>query len=253
MPLAQDHKRLLEGDCGLNTGGMGAIALGTQASLRQAQEWAEKFLLPVITGLQEDSVQYRGVLYAGLILTSQGPKVLEYNCRFGDPETQAILPLLDSDLLELLTACAEGRLSAFKPKWKDEASASIVLTSSDYAQDVKTFGDSIIRDFGGHEKNSMIFMPEPGAKETLYELIGAAFCALQDGMFHYPRLWEKPIPEFPESKWHKEDIEKTLASTGNFSIIWKRGRARAWPLLPLYQLQKRIGLPELILTLATER
>jgi len=157
MPLAQDHKRLLEGDCGLNTGGMGAIALGTQASLRQAQEWAEKFLLPVITGLQEDSVQYRGVLYAGLILTSQGPKVLEYNCRFGDPETQAILPLLDSDLLELLTACAEGRLSAVKPKWKDEASASIVLTSSDYAQDVKTFGGSIIRDFGGPEKNSMIF------------------------------------------------------------------------------------------------
>lgn len=157
MPLAQDHKRLLEGDCGPNTGGMGAIALGTQDSLRQAQEWAGKFLLPVIAGLQEDSVHYHGVLYAGLILTSQGPKVLEYNCRFGDPETQAILPLLDSDLIELLTACAEGRLAEAKPKWKDEASASVVLASSDYAQDTKAFCDSIIRDFGGTEKNAVIF------------------------------------------------------------------------------------------------
>lgn len=157
MPLAQDHKRLLAGDCGPNTGGMGVIALGTQASLLQAQEWAEKFLMPVIMGLRKDSVLYRGVLYAGLILTSQGPKVLEYNCRFGDPETQAILPLLDSDLLELLVACAGGCLSEVKPKWKDAAAASVVLASSDYAQDTKTFNDCIIRDFGGPENSSMIF------------------------------------------------------------------------------------------------
>lgn len=157
MPLAQDHKRLLEGDCGPNTGGMGAIALGTQASLLQAQEWAEEFLMPVIMGLRKDSVHYRGVLYAGLILTTQGPKVLEYNCRFGDPETQAILPLLDSDLLELMTACAESRLSDVRPKWKDKASATVVLTSSDYAQEAQTFGDSVIKDFGSPENSSMIF------------------------------------------------------------------------------------------------
>lgn len=178
MPLAQDHKRLFEQDSGPNTGGMGAIALGSLYSLEQARKWAEQFLLPVVEGMRHDSLLYHGVLYAGLILTNQGPRVLEYNCRFGDPETQAILPLLDSDIIEIFAACAEGRLAEINPQWKNGASASIVLASSDYALENKVFENSVIRDFGSSDPNSVIFYA--GAKrdgESMRARSGRILCA----------------------------------------------------------------------------
>ena len=132
MPPAQDHKRLLDGDRGPNTGGMGAYAPASICPPRLVEELTRTVLQPAVDGLREEGCPFVGVLYAGLILTHQGPRVLEFNCRFGDPETQAILPLLESDLLEIAVACVEGRLGELDIRWKSKAAACIVLASGGY-------------------------------------------------------------------------------------------------------------------------
>ena len=132
MPAAQDHKRLLDGDRGPNTGGMGAFApspLATPALLKQVEQ---DVLLPALRGLAAQGAPYVGVLYAGLMLTEDGPKVLEFNCRFGDPETQVILPLLKSDLLEVMLACAEGRLAEMRIHWSRAVALTVVMASGGY-------------------------------------------------------------------------------------------------------------------------
>ncbi len=132
MPPAQDHKRLLEGDRGPNTGGMGAFAPSPACPPALVAQIARTILQPAVDGLRAEGTPYVGVLYAGLMLTAAGPNVLEFNCRFGDPETQAILPLLDSDLLDILEACVEGRLSEIDVRWREGACACIVLASGGY-------------------------------------------------------------------------------------------------------------------------
>lgn len=132
MPPAQDHKRLLDGDQGPNTGGMGAFAPSPACPPALVAQIARTILQPAVDGLRAEGTPYVGVLYAGLMLTAAGPKVLEFNCRFGDPETQAILPLLDSDLLDILEACVEGRLSEMDVRWREGACACIVLASGGY-------------------------------------------------------------------------------------------------------------------------
>lgn len=132
MPPAQDHKRLLDGDQGPNTGGMGAFAPAPICPPDLARALSASILQPVIDGLREAGHPFVGVLYAGLILTPQGPRVLEFNCRFGDPETQVILPLLETDLLEIVEACVEGRLDQVKIRWKQAAAACVVLASENY-------------------------------------------------------------------------------------------------------------------------
>ena len=133
MAASQDHKRLGEGDQGPNTGGMGAYSPApvlTEAAM--VQVW-ERILEPSLAGLHADGIDFRGCLYVGLMLTEQGPKVVEYNCRFGDPETQVVLPRMDFDLLPVLRACAEGRLAALPPLlWKAEACATVVLAAKGY-------------------------------------------------------------------------------------------------------------------------
>lgn len=132
MPPAQDHKRLLEGDLGPNTGGMGSYAPTPFCPPQLASELSQTVIQPVIDGLRQEGHPYVGVLYAGLMLTTQGARVLEYNCRFGDPETQAILPLLESDLLDIAEACVAGRLAQAEMHWKDAAAACVVLASQGY-------------------------------------------------------------------------------------------------------------------------
>jgi phosphoribosylamine--glycine ligase len=134
IPLvpAQDFKRVGDGDTGPNTGGMGAYSPVPFVDEATWRGIAEDILEPVVAGLAERGLRYRGVLYAGLMLTAEGPKVLEFNCRFGDPETQAILPRLDSDLAELLVAAARGTLGEHKVAWKPEACVSVVLASAGY-------------------------------------------------------------------------------------------------------------------------
>jgi phosphoribosylamine--glycine ligase len=132
MPPAQDHKRIWDHDAGPNTGGMGAFApspLATPALMAQVEA---TILRPTLEGMAVEGMPYRGVLYMGLMLTATGPKVIEYNCRFGDPETQVILPLLESDLVEILLACVEGRLDGVKPRWRKGAAVTVVMASAGY-------------------------------------------------------------------------------------------------------------------------
>ncbi|XP_045554712.1 trifunctional purine biosynthetic protein adenosine-3 isoform X2 [Salmo salar] len=130
MPPAQDHKRLQDGDLGPNTGGMGAYCPTPQVSQELLQQIRETVLQKTVDGMKEEGTPYVGVLYAGLMLTKQGPKVLEFNCRFGDPECQVLMPLLKSDLYEVLQSTLEGKLASSAPEWHQDSSAVTVVMAS---------------------------------------------------------------------------------------------------------------------------
>ncbi len=132
MPPVQDHKRLLDGDRGPNTGGMGAFGPSPLATPELLDRVVREILEPTLAGLAAEGAPYVGVLYAGLMWTAQGPKVLEFNCRFGDPEAQVILPLLEDDLVPLLRACIEGSLDRFLPRWSSQAAVTVVMASQGY-------------------------------------------------------------------------------------------------------------------------
>ncbi|MFN8501428.1 phosphoribosylamine--glycine ligase [Kouleothrix sp.] len=131
LPPARDHKRLLEGDRGPNTGGMGAYA-PSDIGAELFDQIVSDLMLPVVRELAAAGTPFRGALYAGVMLTPHGPRVLEFNARFGDPETQVILPLLDGDLLAALSACAAGRLDEAALSWRDGAAACVVLAAHGY-------------------------------------------------------------------------------------------------------------------------
>jgi phosphoribosylamine--glycine ligase len=132
LALAQDYKRAFDGDQGPNTGGMGAYSPVSFVDAPTERRIAQDVLLAVAAALDDEGVRYQGVLYAGLMLTADGPKVLEFNCRFGDPETQVVLPRLGSNLGELLLACVEGNLGDYRLTWTDEACVGVVLASGGY-------------------------------------------------------------------------------------------------------------------------
>jgi phosphoribosylamine--glycine ligase len=132
LVAAQDHKRIGDGDTGPNTGGMGAYST-TGLIDDNMRDWLVRHIAkPVIEGMAEEGAPYTGVLYCGLMMTARGPQVLEFNCRFGDPETQPILMRLDSDLLEAFEACIEGRLSDGIFRWSPDPSVCVVMASGGY-------------------------------------------------------------------------------------------------------------------------
>lgn len=133
FPAAQDHKRALDGDQGLNTGGMGTFSPPSKLLTPELEERVRREVLdPFIAGLKKDGLDFRGMLFPGLMVTADGPKVLEFNCRFGDPETQVLLTRLDSDLVELLEATIDGRLAEVKASWKPESAVCVVMASQGY-------------------------------------------------------------------------------------------------------------------------
>ncbi len=138
VPAAQDHKRLLDGDRGPNTGGMGAFAPSPLATKEVLDAAEHNVLRPTLVGMASEGAPYRGVLYAGLMLTPKGPMVLEFNCRFGDPEAQVILPLLQSDLVELMLACTDGSLAEHDPEWSAESAVTVVMASGGYPDRYET-------------------------------------------------------------------------------------------------------------------
>ena len=138
MVSSMDHKRALDGDKGLNTGGMGVIAPNPYYTEDIARECMERIFLPTVRAMRAEGRIFRGCLYFGLMLTPDGPKVIEYNCRFGDPETQAVLPLLESDLLDIMLACTEGRLKESNVRFSDKASCCLVKASSGYPEKYAT-------------------------------------------------------------------------------------------------------------------
>ncbi len=134
LPLAsaQDHKRIFEGDRGPNTGGMGAISPTPRITSEVVSATMERIIYPTLRGLAAEGRAYRGVLYAGLMLTSSGPHVLEFNARWGDPETQAVLPRLKSDWVEVMEAAIDRRLDRLRLEWREESSVCVVLASEGY-------------------------------------------------------------------------------------------------------------------------
>ncbi len=138
MPSSQDHKRALDGDNGLNTGGMGAFAPSPYFTDDKKREALEKIILPTISALNAEGIPFKGVLYFGLMMTPSGVKVVEYNARFGDPETQAILPLLKSDLLEIFLACTNGNLDHLNIQWENSFCTCVVVASGGYPGKYKT-------------------------------------------------------------------------------------------------------------------
>ena len=138
MVSVQDHKRLLDGDKGPNTGGMGTVSPSTSLNLDVHKQILQDIILPTVGGLAAEGRKYQGVLYAGLMITEQGPKVLEFNARFGDPETQVIMARMRSDIVPVLQGVAEGQLKDAKIEWAKEAAVCIVLASRGYPDGVET-------------------------------------------------------------------------------------------------------------------
>lgn len=132
FPTSQDHKRALDGDQGLNTGGMGTYSPTPFLSEQQLADVAQQVLEPFMRGCVAEGIDYRGLLYPGIMLTKNGPKILEFNARFGDPETQVYLTRLENDLVELLEASVNGTLNRHELKWKPEASVCVIMASGGY-------------------------------------------------------------------------------------------------------------------------
>ena len=159
MKSSMDHKRALDGDRGLNTGGMGTVAPNPFYTPETAERCMEEIFLPTIRAMKAEGRPFQGCLYFGLMLTASGPKVIEYNCRFGDPETQVVLPLLESSLLEAMLASAEGRLAETEIRFSEQSACCVILASQGYPQH--------------YEKGFPITLPEPGEHERVY-IAGAA-------------------------------------------------------------------------------
>lgn len=145
MIASQDHKRIFDGDKGPNTGGMGTYAPAPVLTDALRDEAMRTILEPMVEAMQKEGMPYVGCLYAGLMITAEGPKVVEFNARFGDPETQVVLPLLDSDLGQIMMACATGNLTAHMVKWKDSSAACVILASKGYPE-TSSKGDVISGD-----------------------------------------------------------------------------------------------------------
>ncbi len=132
LATARDHKRACDGDTGPNTGGMGAFSPAEDWSNKLQSQFDSEIMKPLLAGLREHGISFRGLLFPGLMVTAEGARVLEFNCRFGDPETQAILPRLKSDLLQLLEATIDGQLDKSKIDWDTRAAVTVVMASGGY-------------------------------------------------------------------------------------------------------------------------
>ena len=154
MISSMDHKRAHDNDEGLNTGGMGTVAPNPYYTKEIADECMEKIFLPTIKAMKNEGRAFRGCLYFGLMITKDGPKVIEYNCRFGDPETQVVLPLLESDLFTVMKATSEGRLSETEVKFSEESACCVIVASKGYP--VK------------YESGFPIVLPETDSKSDIF-------------------------------------------------------------------------------------
>ncbi len=134
MVSSMDHKRALDNDEGLNTGGMGTVAPNPYYTDAIAAECMDRIFMPTVNAMKAEGREFRGCLYFGLMLTKDGPKVIEYNCRFGDPETQVVLPLLESDLLEIMIATSQGKLAECEVKFANRAACCVIMASRGYPE-----------------------------------------------------------------------------------------------------------------------
>lgn len=134
MVSSQDYKRAMDGDMGLNTGGMGAVCPALHYTEEMAQKAEAQIFQRTLDALSAEGIDYKGILYFGLMLTADGPKVIEYNVRFGDPETEMVLPRLETDLVEIINAVIDGKLDSIELKWKQECTVGVVMASGGYPE-----------------------------------------------------------------------------------------------------------------------
>lgn len=157
MISSMDHKRALDNDEGLNTGGMGTVAPNPYYTETIAQECMETIFKPTIEAMQKEGRPFTGCLYFGLMLTPSGAKVIEYNCRFGDPETQVVLPLLDTDLIDIMQAVYDGNLEQLSVKWKNQSSACVILASGGYPVKYESNKEISGLDENGQVQNAFVY------------------------------------------------------------------------------------------------
>ncbi|MBR1553808.1 MAG: phosphoribosylamine--glycine ligase [Oscillospiraceae bacterium] len=157
MISSMDHKRALDNDEGLNTGGMGTVAPNPYYTEEIAAECMEKIFKPTIDAMQKEGRPFTGCLYFGLMLTPNGAKVIEYNCRFGDPETQVVLPLLDTDLIDIMQAVWDGTLAELPVTWKQESAACVVLASGGYPVKYESGKEISGLDEKGQVQNAFVY------------------------------------------------------------------------------------------------
>ena len=169
MVSSMDHKRALDGDEGLNTGGMGTVAPNPYYTSEVAQQCMDSIFLPTIRAMEQEGCPFTGCLYFGLMLTPKGPKVIEYNCRFGDPETQVVLPLLQSDLLDIMQATTNGTLEQTEVVFSEENAACVILASGGYPQKYQT-GKVISGLEQGQLADGSAFVYHAGTKQTEHGL-----------------------------------------------------------------------------------
>jgi len=210
---SQDHKALFDNDDGPNTGGMGAYAPAPLVTKELDKEIHSKIFNPLLTALQKEGIEYCGVIYAGIIVTEQGPYVLEFNCRFGDPETQVILPLLKSDLTEIILAAINGKLKDIDLIWRDDYALCVVAASGGYpgkyekgkeiTSDLLNRNDIAIFHAGTEKRNGKIYttggrvLGITGIGKTLSKAKEKAYQALQqikfDGIHYRTDIGDKGI------------------------------------------------------------
>lgn len=212
MVESQDHKKIGDNDEGLNTGGMGAYSPVPFFSEKERELVLSRILQPIISGMEREGRLYKGVLYAGIIITEQGPKVLEFNARFGDPETQVILPGLKTDLMEIIQATIDGKLDKIELDWEEQSTVCVIMASQgypgEYQQDKKIIGleelkrkeDIMVFHSGTRKKNGQIV--SAGGRvlgitawaDTLKEAIDKAYWGT--GKIHF------------ENSYYRKDIGK---------------------------------------------
>ncbi|MFG1463547.1 phosphoribosylamine--glycine ligase [Xanthobacter sp. DSM 24535] len=166
---AQDHKRAFDGDLGPNTGGMGAYSPAPVLTAELEARAIAEIVIPTARAMVAEGTPYRGILYAGLMLTSAGPKLVEYNCRFGDPECQVLMPRLESDLFELLNAVAHGKLAGAAPLWSEQNAITVVYASRGYPGPHQT--GSEIRGIEIAEKENGVIVFQAGTKRSGAKLV----------------------------------------------------------------------------------
>ncbi len=154
---AQDHKRILDNDLGKNTGGMGSYAPAQVVTDEMLERVKRSIIRPTLLGLAKEQRLFRGCLYIGLMITQTGPKVIEFNCRFGDPETQVVLPLLDEDLLNMMLEVAEGKLGSTKVKFKEQSAVCVVIASRGYPEDYETGKPIVGLDANSIDRGIIVF------------------------------------------------------------------------------------------------
>ncbi len=218
MVSSMDHKRAKDNDSGLNTGGMGTVAPNPYYTKELEKECMEKIFMPTVNAMNKENRTFKGCLYFGLMLTKDGPKVIEYNCRFGDPETQVVLPLLKSDLLEIMLAVTEERLEDTEVEFKNESACCVIMASEGYPEKYeKGFEIS----FPEKEEDSIIFA---GAKEEGGKLItdgGRVLGAVKTGETLKDAV-EKAyglvsLINFKNAYYRKDIGKKALEAKGDFT------------------------------------